>query len=62
MREETRPHQGDGEANWDGIERRRETQAAYEGEERRKVNPVARAPGGNPQGGNPGGPGEDPTE
>jgi hypothetical protein len=62
MSADKRPQHGDGQTTWDGMERRRETQAAYKGEERRRVNPVARAPGGNPQGGNPGGRGEDPTQ
>ena len=61
MREEKEP-QGDGETTWEGMERRRPVQEGYKGAERRKVNPVAQMPGGNPQGGNPGGRGEDPTE
>ena len=59
---ELQPRQGDGKSSWDGVERRREAQGIYKGEERRKVNPVAQVPGGNPQGGNPGTGKEDPTE
>ena len=62
MSAEQEPRQGDGETTWEGMERRRPVQEGYKGEERRKVDPVAQMPGGNPQGGNPGGPGEDPTE
>jgi hypothetical protein len=63
MREQKRPHGGNGETTWTGEDRRRATPVGgYKGEERRKVDPMRRMPGGNPQGGNPGGRGEDPTE
>jgi hypothetical protein len=62
MPEDQRPRTSERQAGWDGVERRRAAQGAYKGDERRKVKHVAQVPGGNPQGGNPGGPGEDPTE
>ena len=40
--------------NWNGEERRQGGQGSYEGDDRRKAEAMARMPGGNPQGGNPG--------
>ena len=62
MPDEKRAQEGDGQTSWEGMERRRPVQEGYKGEERRKVNPEAQMPGGNPQGGNPGQGKEDPTE
>jgi hypothetical protein len=62
MRMQKRPQPGDGQTTWTGEDRRRARSSPWQGEERRKVDPLRRMPGGNPQGGNPGGRGEDPTE